>query len=479
MRKFKALLVLLLTLGLAVLLSTVALAANTTSGTCGENVTWTLDMNTGVLTISGEGWMEDYSGGVPWYSQRESITAVVIENGVTSIGDYAFDRCSNLTSVTISNSVTSIGDSAFWGCSSLTGVTLPGSVTSIGSSAFYYCSSLTSITIPSSVTSIEDAAFASCGSLTEIKVSEHNTIYCSTDGILFAKNMTELIYYPAGKTEAFYAIPDGVSIIGDYAFFSCDSLTNVTIPSGVTYIGYAAFAYCHYLESMTIPDSVTYIGERVFGWCSCLTEILVSTENMVYGSVDGVLFNKNETELICYPAGKGTSYAIPNSVITIGNWAFEGRTNLTSITIPNSVTSIGKYAFWGCNGLTSVTIPASVTSIDDWAFIDCKNLTSITLLNAITSIGWGAFSGCTSLTDVYYSGSEAEWNEIEISSNNDYLISATIHYNSTGPEDADTSGGSSSGTDAATPGDLNGDGEVNASDLTILARHVGKVETME
>ncbi|MCD8001482.1 MAG: leucine-rich repeat domain-containing protein [Oscillospiraceae bacterium] len=329
MRKLKTLLILLLTLGLAALLSTAALADDAASGTCGDNLPWIFD--NGVLTISGEGEMENYSyysySDVPWYSLRESITAVVIEDGVTSISDYAFYECSSLTSVvlpdsvtsigsrafsgctslasvTIPDSVTSIGDSAFWGCSSLTGVTLPGSVTSIGSSAFYYCSSLTSITIPSSVTSIEDAAFASCGSLTEIKVSEHNTIYCSTDGILFAKNMTELICYPAGKTEAFYAIPDGVSIIGDYAFFSCDSLTNVTIPSGVTYIGYAAFAYCHYLESMTIPDSVTYIGERVLGWCSCLTEILVSTENMVYGSVDGVLFNKNETELILYPACK-------------------------------------------------------------------------------------------------------------------------------------------------------------------------------
>ncbi|MCC8155894.1 MAG: leucine-rich repeat protein, partial [Oscillospiraceae bacterium] len=215
----------------------------------------------------------------------------------------------------------------------------------------------------------------------------------------------------------------------------------------------------------------TSIGNSAFADCSSLTEIQVSVGNAVYSSEDGMLFNKDKTDLICYPAGKTeTSYEIPRSVTWIGFYAFEGNNNLTNVTIPDSVMSIGKYAFCGCSNLTSVTIPESVTTIGSSAFSECSSLTSITLLNASTSIGWGAFDGCSSLTDVYYSGSEAEWNEIEIGSNNDYLTSATIHYNSTVPEDE---------TGDFIPGDLNGDGEVDASDLTVLARHVGKVETME
>ncbi|MCD8066450.1 MAG: leucine-rich repeat domain-containing protein, partial [Oscillospiraceae bacterium] len=438
----KKALAMLLVLCFAVSLAPMALAADEeTSGTCGDNLTWSLDTDTGVLTISGTGDMTDYAEYedyeyeeyvAPWDSVKDSITMVVIEEGVSSIGSFSFQECSNLTSVTIPNSVEYIGEYAFWSCGSLKNVTFSDSLITIGESAFYRCSSLTSVTIPSSVTSIGKAAFASCGSLTEIEVSDSNETYCSVDGVLFAKDTTELICYPAGKTATSYTIPDNVSTIEDYAFFACDALTNVTVPSGVAYIGYAAFAYCHYLESITIPDSVTYIGERVFGWCSSLAEILVSAENSYYSSVDGVLFNKSATEFVCYPADKGTTYVIPDGVLTIGNWAFEGRTNLTSVTIPNSVTSIGKYVFWGCYGLTSVTLPDSVTSIGNYAFIDCSNLTSITITNSVTTIGYGAFSSCSSLSDVYYGGSETEWNAIEISSGNEYLTSANIHYNGTG-----------------------------------------------
>ncbi|MCD8357767.1 MAG: leucine-rich repeat protein [Oscillospiraceae bacterium] len=169
---------------------------STETGTCGENVTWTLDTDTGVLTISGEGEMDNYEwDGAPWYSQRSSIISVVIENGVTNIGSTAFEECTNLTNVTIPDSVTSIGDSAFWGCSSLTGITLPGSVTSIGIYVFSGCSSLTSITIGNSVTSISQDAFSGCNSLTSV------------------------------------IIPDSVTSIGTFAFKNCISLTSVTIPS--------------------------------------------------------------------------------------------------------------------------------------------------------------------------------------------------------------------------------------------------------
>ncbi len=288
------------------------------SGSCGDNVTYTLDGNT--LTISGTGDMEDFSSGssTPWYSDRTSIENVVINSGVTSIGQCAFMYCSNLTSVTIPNSVTSIGIRAFRCCSSITSVTIPGSVTFMGEYAFGDCTRLTNVTIETGATSISDCAFWCCTSLESIK------------------------------------IPDSVTSIGNHAFYTCTSLTSITIPDGVTSIGGYTFEYCSSLTSITIPDSVTSIGQCAFNYCS----------------------------------------------------------NLTSIKIPDGVTSIGYSTFGACKSLTIVTMPNSVTKIDDMAFI-----------------------GCSSLTDVYYYGSEDEWNKMHIGTYNTSLTNATIHFLGSGPDE--------------------------------------------
>ena len=355
----------LLTLFLALAASVGTLFAQ--SGTCGDNLTWTLDTESGILTISGTGAMTNYtySSNAPWYSYRTSIKTVIIEDGVTSIGSYAFYNCTGLTSIEIPNSVTSIGEYAFSGCKSLTSITIPNSVTSIGYFAFSYCSSLTSLTIPNSVTSIGIRAFDSCSSLTSI------------------------------------TIPNSVTTIGDGAFDGCSSLTSITIPNSVTSIGYQAFYNCSSLTSITIPNSVTSIGDWAFSGCSKLTSITVDSENPNYCDIDGVLFNKNKTTLIRYPEGKSaTSYTIPNSVTSIGWSAFAGCSSLTSITIPNSVTSIGDNAFAGCSSLTSITIPNSVTSIGNNAFYNCTGLTSVTIPNSVTTIGEGAFYYCSTLTSI-------------------------------------------------------------------------------
>ncbi len=358
----------LLTLFLALAASVVTLFAQ--SGTCGDNLTWTL--SGGTLTISGTGAMTSYThdsysdqSNTPWSSYRESITSVIISDGVTSIGNCAFYYCRSLTSVTIPNSVTSIGNEAFWYCSSLTSVTIPNSVTSIGYSAFENCSSLTSINIPNSVTSIRDYAFRRCSSLTSI------------------------------------TIPNSVTSIGFSAFSGCSNLTSITIPNSVTRILDSAFSGCSNLTSITIPNSVIRIGDSPFPGCDGLTSINVDAANSAYCDINGVLFSKDKTTLIQYPAGKtATSYTIPNSVTSIGIWAFSGCTGLTSITIPNSVTSIGEGAFSGCSSLTSINIPNSVTSIGEGAFSYCNSLTSITIPNSVTSIGQFAFSNCRNLTSI-------------------------------------------------------------------------------
>ena len=284
------------------------------SGTCGENATWSL--NDGVLTIGGTGAMTDYytngDNTAPWTEYREDITAVIIENGVTSIGDYAFYNCTGITSVTIGNSVTSIGSSVFYNCTGLTEITIPNSVTSIGGWAFQECTSLTSVTIPGSVTSIGSSAFSGCDGLTSV------------------------------------TIPNSVTSIGGWAFSACTSLTSVTIPNSVTSIGQGAFRDCSGLTSVTIGNSVTSIGSWVFYNCTGLTSVTIG-----------------------------------NSVTSIGVSAFEDCSGLTSITIPHSVTSIGSSAFDGCDGLTSVTIGNSVTSIGGIAFAHCNNLESIMALATV------------------------------------------------------------------------------------------------
>jgi hypothetical protein len=360
-----------------------------------------------------------------------SLTSVTIGNNVTTIGEWAFEACESLTSITIPNSVTTIGAWAFSDCDSLISVTLGNSVTTIDVEAFYGCDSLTSITIPNSVTEIGYWAFYYCLSLTEINVDSENEYYSSEDGVLFNKEKTELIYYPAGKTQTAYEIPYGVTTIGDEAFFNCDNLTNVTIPNSVTTIGdnafddctsltsiaildnvttigEEAFVNCSSLTSVTLPNSLTTIGDDAFYLCSSLTDINVSAKNKYFRSDDGVLFNKEKTELLLYPYAKQGPYIVPEGVEV---FSFSNCTGLTSVTLPTSVTEIGYEAFYYCTSLESVTIPNSVTIIGDWAFESCTSLTSVTIPNSVTEIGSSAFYYCTSLTD------------INVDSENDYYSS--------------------------------------------------------
>ena len=286
---------------IASLLPATALAADILdSGTCGaegdgSNLTWTLDSE-GVLTISGSGDMRDYDYSSPWYENGNQIQSVFMANGVTSIGNFAFNECTSLTSMTIPDSVTCIGNCAFRECSSLASVTIPDSVTSIGVYAFCACTSLKSVTIPDSVTSIGNYAFSYCTSLTGIWVDEGNSHYFSdASGVLFNKDKTVLAQCP-GAFSGSYAIPDGVTSINDAAFVNCESLTSVTIPDGVTNIGYEVFAGCTSLANMVLPNGVTRIGAEAFDWC----------------------------------------------------------TSMKSITIPDGVTSIGYDAFSNCKSLTNV-----------------------------------------------------------------------------------------------------------------------------
>ena len=286
-------------------------AAEATSGECGkqgDNLTWTLD-EAGTLTISGTGEMADwgYSTRSPWYDNSD-IKQVIINEGVTSIGDHPFDFCEKITSITI-----------------------PNSVTRIGAALCYSFSALDSVTIPAGVTSISEYAFMS-DSLSEINVDEGNINYSSIDGVLFDKDQTILIQYPASSKVETYEIPEGVTSIEQSAFSPSWGLTSVTIPDSVTSIFSSAFAGNYDLEYFN-----------------------VAPENPNYSSIDGVLFNKDQTTLVKYPPGNSSeTYVVPDGVSIISSWAFYHSHYLISLTIPESVTEINYESFDDCDKLTDL-----------------------------------------------------------------------------------------------------------------------------
>lgn len=393
---------------------------------CGENVTWSFDEETGTLTISGEGPMEDYGiryseekeeyeTNTPWYLNElyDDITTVIVEEGVTALGNRAFAMCTNLESVSLPEGLTSIGTGAFLRCYNLSEIELPSSVEYIGALAFYMCGNLTSLTLPEGLTAIEQNTFSQCG-LTEITIPgsvtsighaafwrcENLAMVNFPDGL---ESIGEWAFSDSAITELVF--PASIKEIGWGAFFDCRSLETVTFApeAELTEIAGQLFAGCSNLATVELPDGLKEIGEGAFGAgedpegnvyaCNSLGHVTVPESLVAIGEY---AFGDSSLTGISGP----DSTALPESLKSIGSCAFINCTSLTNIELPDSLTVLGNGAFNTCTSLESVELSADLIHIESTTFFECENLTSISIPEGVRSIGHSAFNGCRNLTSI-------------------------------------------------------------------------------
>ena len=576
----------------ASLLSVFAWAEESLTGTCGEEITWTLDDN-GTLTISGTGATWDYpSGEAPWKDHAANIQKLVVEEGITALGTRIFSGLRNLTDVTLPETLVAIGDhsfinckslveinlheglqilddGAFYGCRSLATITIPDTVTRIGERAFNGCNALTNVTLGTGLTVMEkwvfvdcdslkynefdharylgtadnpyfllvsainqeitscsfhpdtvilaDEAFGYCNALTEISigekiahirphtffgsenitafiVDENNAYFCSdASGVLYNKDMTRLILTPRTITGV-YSIPEGVTVVGDYAFYGCEGLTGIAIPDSLTQIGDTAFCRCTNLATVNFGSGLQTIGNEAFMKCESLQQIDLPQGLKTVGSAafmrcyalqkaslpEGMTSLGSDMFYDCYAltdvklpkdmtvipqqmfifCKSLQSIAIPESVISIGDSAFQYCHQLEEIVLPDGIEQIGAGAFMFCKGLVSadlpqnlrvlggsafegcsslrtIVIPDGVTQIPWYTFNGCTNLTVVTIPAGVTEIGEYAFNSCPNLWHVLFKGTQQQWESFRFGYGDLRLKEVACHYEYNGTGDPD------------------------------------------
>lgn len=416
------------------------------------------------------------------------LQSLTFPDSVITIDYSAFNDCTGLQNVTLGKSVTTIGQYAFQHCTSLQSIIIPDSVTSVGSYAFSNCTALQSVTIGRGVTSLS-GAFSYCDNIRDLYIknvdnwgkitfgnANNNPAYYADNVYVLDENGTEIqhltldgsisklsayAYYNFNRLQS-VTIPGNITAIGDEAFSSCANLQSVTLENGVKTIGKNAFYSCTQLRDLTLPDSIVTIDDWAFYRCKGLQSIKIPSKvatirKGVFASctsLRNVTFPDTLTAIYdsvfssCYSL---QSLTLPDTVTYIGNYAFSSCTSLQSLTIPDGVTVINEYtfsncdsllsinipdsiaaigysAFYNCTGLQHITIPEGINTIDGYVFYNCANLRSVTIPASVYTISEGAFLDCVSLSDVYYSGTQKEWNWISIGEDNGCLANASAHY---------------------------------------------------
>lgn len=430
-----------LTLALCLVPALAADGQSPTTGSCGDNATWSYDTESETLTISGTGEFEPINEETAKRAQN-----VVIEDGITAVPPRAFINYRYVTQVTLPDSVTKVGENAFSSCP-VTNITLPDSMTQIGKGAFQGCQSLEEITLPSGLTKIEADTFRGC-------------------------DLKSVV------------LPDGITSIGQEAFSRCDYLETIEFPDGLLGIGTRAFEGCK-LSQVSLPASLIRIGDDAFGYCADLNDIRVAEENPIYKVENGMLVDKSSKTLVFCERNKVTA-EIPEDVTKIGMGAFRDCALLTNIVWTENVNSIGAEAFERCTSLTSVEIPDGVVTYGGRIFKGCTNLkelrvpskyewtfpsvgiedqlmivrigegvtslrgafggafggafsgftsmTTVYLPASLTEIGENSFKDCYSLKTVYFAGTEAQWQAVTIATRNPELSLATVICTGTEPD---------------------------------------------
>ena len=409
-----------------------------TSGSCGTNVTW--ELTNGVLTISGDGAMEDYTydSPAPWNAMKDSIMAVDVQDGVTRVSNYAFCDFENATSVKLGPSVKEIGEAAFMKCG-MSEVVFPSGLTRIGVWAFLDCDSLLEVDIPASVTGIGERAFASCDKLKKVTTHPNERFgfgYFAFEDCVALEEVT---------------LGEGLSYISSYVFRNCKSLKEIIIPDSVRKVETGAFYGCESLTRAHIGKAVEYLGymdsDDFFEWsrasfegCANLTTITVDSENPYFISINNVIFSKDMKKLIRYTPTKKGDYIIPDTVDFIKCGAFDSCSGLTSLVIPEGITLLQYGTVYGCASLKTVYWPKSLKREDGYNFLNTDQEKS-------------------PLTDIYYAGTEEEWVSCKFFDYATYWKNVTVHYECEMPV-------------AVTPGDLNNDGTLDIQDMQTIYEYL-------
>ncbi|MCI8442018.1 MAG: leucine-rich repeat protein, partial [Provencibacterium sp.] len=379
------------------------------SGGCGGNLNWILKKD-GTLYINGTGPMTDYDGDAvdfaPWYGYRAQITALVIEEGATSIGNYAFMQCAGLTEIALPGSAARIGDYAFTECRGLARAALPKSLKDIGQYAFSDCVVLMDITLPASITRIEDGVFSGCSGLVDISIPE-NVTGIGAEAFFSCGSLTGV------------NLPEKVTAIGAGAFSDCGSLTKAVIPEGISTIAEGTFRRCG-LTEITLPKSVQSIELAAFFECTALADIYYAGTKAEWEAISVGLSNAPlESAAVHYLGGlangqcgdsltwllsedgktltlSGSGDMWDYSASSRGGWEI-GEATIENLVLPQGLTRIGEYAFYRCSALTAAGLPQSVSSIGDFAFSECAALKEMNIPGGTAEIGTSAFAGCSSL----------------------------------------------------------------------------------